>query len=140
MTDADLDRIESVLALKLPVFYREYMLHYPRWLLDKQPKWMEPVTEWEFADDPDRVIQFNQYVRRCPPGEFFDDAPWPHRYFVIGSEAEQNWYALDLAGQTETVHLYHHEDGEFLPVAGSLEGHAETLVHWWEDIERDNQR
>jgi len=33
MTDADLDRIESALDLKVPAFYRAYMRNYPRWLV-----------------------------------------------------------------------------------------------------------
>jgi len=37
MTDADLDRIESALDLKLPAFYRRCMLNYPQWLVEKQP-------------------------------------------------------------------------------------------------------
>jgi hypothetical protein len=139
MTDADLDRIESALAARLPVFYRRFMLDYPQWLPAKQPKWMEPVTDWEFANDPDRVVGFNRYVRDAEPGEFFDGIPWPHHYFVIGSEDEQNWYVLDLKGGTETVYLYHHDEGEFTPYAQSLREYAEKLVQWWEDIERDNQ-
>jgi hypothetical protein len=79
MTDADLDRIESALDLKLPAFYRRYMLNYPRWLPEKQPDWSN-VTEWEFADVPDQVIHFNRYVRGFEPGEFFDDGHWPPHY------------------------------------------------------------
>jgi hypothetical protein len=140
MTLTELDRIESALGVKLPEFYRQFMQDYPRWLLSKQPAYLKPVTVWEFADNPERVIAFNQYVRAQPPGEFVDDAPWPDEYFVIGSEADQNWFTLHLASGTEAVHLYHHEDGEFHPVAQSLQEFTEYLVKWWEDIERDNQR
>jgi SMI1-KNR4 cell-wall len=135
MTDADLDRIETTLALELPGFYRRYMLDYPRWLPEKQPEWSN-VTEWEFADDPDRVIQFNQYVRGSEPGEFFDDLPWPAHYFVIGSEAEQNWYFLDLAGNSEMVYLFHHEMGDVAVEARSLSEFPDSLVRWWGDVER----
>src|SRR5688572_6124167 len=102
MTDADLDHIESALGLKLPEFYRRYMLNYPKWLAQKQPRWAD-VTQWEFADNPERVIHFNQYVRAAEPDEFFDDRTWPPEYFVIGSEDEQNWYFLDLASGSEAV-------------------------------------
>jgi hypothetical protein len=135
MTNADLDRIEVALDLKLPGFYRRYMLNYPRWLAEKQPEWSN-VTEWEFADDPDQVIRFNQYVRGCQPDEFFDDEPWPPHYFVIGSEAEQNWYFLDLAGSSEAVYLFHHEMGEVREEAKSLSEFPNALVEWWEDVER----
>jgi hypothetical protein len=135
MTDADLDCIEAALDLGLPMFYRTYMLDYPRWLPKKQPEWSN-VTQWEFADDPDRVIYFNQYVRGGAPGEFFDDRPWPHHYFVIGSEAEQNWYFLDLASGSEAVYLFHHEMGDVWEQAPSLEEFPDSLVRWWEDVER----
>jgi hypothetical protein len=135
MTDADLDRIESALDLKLPAFYREYMLNYPRWLPERQPEWSD-VTQWEFADEPDRVIHFNHLVRGSEPGEFFDDGPWPAHYFVIGSEAEQNWYFLDLKGGSEAVYLFHHEMGDVAEEARSLGEFPYGLLRWWEDVER----
>ena len=91
MTTAELDRIERVLGFPLPGFYRRFMADYPRWLLAKQPEGFDPVTEWEFADDPDRIIHFNRYVRSFGPGEFFDERPWPPSYFVIGSEAARHY-------------------------------------------------
>ena len=135
MTKADLDRIESTLDLKLPAFYPRFMLDYPKWLPEKQPEWAN-VTEWEFANDADRVIHFNQYVRSCEPGWFFDDIPWPPHYFVIGSEAEQNWYFLDLAGGSEAVYLFHHEMGEVGQEAASLSEFPYSLIRWWQDVER----
>jgi hypothetical protein len=137
MTDADLDRIEAALALKLPAFYRRFMLDYPRWLPEKQPAWSD-VEKWELADDPDRVIHFNRYVRGFGPGEFFDDGPWPSHYFVIGSEAEQNWFFLDLAGGSEAVFLFHHEEGKVRREAESLAEFPAALVAWWENVEADS--
>jgi len=68
MTEADLDRIERALSFPLPAFYRRFMVNYPRWLLDRQPEGFDPVTEWEFADDPERVIEFNRFVRAQEDG------------------------------------------------------------------------
>jgi SMI1-KNR4 cell-wall len=135
MTDLDLDRIEDSLDLKLPAFYRRCMRDYPHWLQEKQPEWSN-VTEWEFADDPDCVINFNQYVRGCESGEFFDDMPWPRHYFVIGSEAKQNWYFLDLASGSEVVYFFHHEMGDVGVEAQSLADFPAALLRWWEDVER----
>jgi hypothetical protein len=135
MTDADLDRIESALALTLPAFYRRFMLDYPRQLAEKQPEWSD-VQKWQLADDPERVIHFNRYVREAAPGEFFDDRAWPPHYFVIGSEQEQNWYFLDLASGSEAVYLFHHEMGEVHQVADSLAGFPDYLLDWWHDVER----
>lgn len=136
MTDVDLDRIESALALKLPAFYRRFMLDYPRWLPEKQPDWSD-VEKWELAD-PDRVIHFNRYVRSFEPAEFFDDGPWPAHYFVIGSERDQNWFFLDLASGSEAVLLFHHEEGEVRREAESLGEFPAALVAWWEGVEADS--
>jgi hypothetical protein len=135
MTDADLDRIESALVLQLPAFYRRFMLNYPNWLPEKQPDWSD-VEKWELANDPDRVIRFNRYVREADAGEFFDDRPWPPHYFVMGSEAEQNWYFLDLAGGSEAVYLFHHEMGDVRQEAASLAEFPASLLRWWADVER----
>ncbi len=136
MTCAELDRIESALDLKLPDFYRRFMLDYPKWLPEKQPDWSD-VERWELANDPERVIRFNQSVRAAEPDEFFDDKTWPTHYFVIGSERDQNWYYLDLASGSETVCLFHHEEGEVRRAAESLADFPAALVEWWEDVERD---
>ncbi len=133
MTDGDLDRIESALGLQLPAFYRRYMRAYPRWLLDEQPKWAN-VTEWELTDSPDRVIYFNQYVRQANPGVYFDDRPWPRHYFVIGSEARQNWYFLDLEEGSETVYWYHHEMGDVGEVCKTLDEFPNALLEGWRDV------
>lgn len=135
MTNADLDEIESALNMKLPTFYRSYMLDYPRWLPAKQPPWSD-VVKWEFADNAERVIKFNRFVRDCAPGEFFDNSPWPQHYFVIGSEAEQNWYFLDLASSQESVFLYHHDLGDVHQEARSLSEFPESLVTWWQSAAR----
>jgi hypothetical protein len=56
MANVDLDRIESALDLKLPAFYRRFMLAYPRRLAEQQPDWSD-VERWELADDPGPAIQ-----------------------------------------------------------------------------------
>src|SRR5262249_15434191 len=99
------------------------------------PEWSD-VEKWELADDPERVIRFNRRGREADPGAFFDDRAWPPRYFVLGSEPEQNWYFLDLASGSEAVYLFDHEMGEVQPVADSLAAFPEYLLDWWHDVER----
>lgn len=138
MTEADLDRIESALALKLPASYRQLMLDYPLWLPAEQPHWSE-VERWELANDADRIISFNQEVRSAEPGEFFDDRPWPPHYFVIGSERGQNWFFLDLASGSDAVWMFHHEEGELRREASSLAEFPAALVAWWEGVQADSE-
>lgn len=137
MTNDDLDRIESALALKLPDAYRRFMLDYPNWLSAQQPDWSD-VERWELANEPERVIRFNRSVRESEPGEFFDDMPWPPHYFVIGSERDQNWYFLDLTSGSDVVWMFHHEEGEVRREAASLAEFPVALVAWWEGVEAEN--
>jgi SMI1-KNR4 cell-wall len=139
MTAGDLESIEQALGFPLPGFYKRFMQEYPRSLPEKQPGWLKPVTEWEFADNPERVIQFNRFVRDQEEGYFVDDGTWPDEYFVIGNEEDQNYFAVNRLGGAETVYFWSHEDGEFHPIAGALEAYAEWLVEWWDDIRRRNQ-
>jgi hypothetical protein len=136
MTEADLDRIERALGFPLPAFYRRFMAEYPRWLLDRQPPWFDPITEWDFADDPGRVIEFNRFVRAQEPGEYFEDVPWPDEYLVIGSESDQNYYLINRISGEETVYRWSHEDGQLQTVAGSLPEFRDNLCVWFEEWKR----
>jgi hypothetical protein len=139
MTTNDLEAIERALGFSLPLFYKRFMLEYPRSLRERQPDWLKPVNEWEFADDPGRVIAFNRFVREQEDGYFFEGGPWPDALLVIGSEADQNYFAVNRLDGKETVYFWSHEDGELHPVAESLPGYVEWLLEWWDDIRRRNQ-
>lgn len=115
------------------------MLDYPASLRERQPGWLKPVTEWEFADDPDRVIAFNRFVRGQEDGYFVNDGPWPDAYLVIGNKGDQNYFAVNRLDGKETVYFWSHEDGEFHPVADSLPGYVQWLLKWWDDIRRRNE-
>jgi SMI1-KNR4 cell-wall len=140
MTEADLDSIERALGFPLPAFYRRFMTDYPRWLLDKQPSWFNPITEWDFADNPEQVVEFNRIVRAQTPGCFFDDIPWPDEYLVIGNEYDQNDYLVNRFSGDETVYRWSHEDGQLEAVAGSLPEFRDNLCIWFEEWKRDAEQ
>jgi hypothetical protein len=140
MTEADLNHIEKALGFPLPAFYRRFMVNYPRWLLDRQPPWLKPVTEWDFADNPDRVIEFNRFARTQEPGWFFDDIPWPDEYLVIGNEYDQNYYLVNRLSGDETVYRWSHEDGQLQTVAGSLPEFRDNMCIWFEEWKRESER
>lgn len=140
MTDGDLDSIERSLGFPLPDFYRRFMAAYPRWLLDRQPAWLNPVTEWDFTDNPERVIEFNRFVRAQEPGWFFDDIRWPDNYLVIGSEYDQNYYLVDRLSGSETVYRWSHEDGRLEAVAGTLPEFRDNLCEWFEEWKKEAER
>jgi hypothetical protein len=140
MTKSDLDTIESALKFPLPGFYKQFMQAYPPSLVEKQPAWLKPVTEWEFADNPQRIIELNRFVRAQKDGCFVDGGPWPDDYFVIGAEEEQNYFAISRSSDgKETVYFWSHEDGEFHPIAESLAEFVEWLIEWWAVIRERNE-
>ncbi len=76
MTTSDLDAIEKVLGLRLPAFYRRFVRKYPAMLVGHRARGTKRrIDVWEFANRPDRVIQFNRAVRRAGP--LFDGEEWP---------------------------------------------------------------
>ena len=136
MTKQDLDRIEHDLGFPLPSYYRRFMVSYPRELLEKQPAWHDPITEWDFADNPARIVEFNRFVRECEAGTFFDNVVWPDEFFVIGNESDQNYYLVNRLSGEETVYRWSHEDGMLQHVAGSLDEFRDNLCLWFEEWKR----
>jgi hypothetical protein len=138
MTNADLDQIEQALGFPLPAFYRAFMLDYPRWLRARQPRFLRPVDKGDFADDPDLVIELNQFVRAQQEGDFFENRLWPEEYLVIGTEYDQNYYFINRGDGTETVYFWSHEDGEVTPLASTLDGYSQWLLEWWAGMETED--
>lgn len=139
MTKTDLDRTEAALGFPLPAFYGRFMLAYPPDLRARQPEWLRPVTQGELADDPEVVIALNRFVRAQEEGYFFDEGPWPDEYFVIGTEYDQNYFAINHLDGKQAVYLWGHEDGQMRRIAGSLAGYVRWLIRWWGDIRRDSE-
>jgi hypothetical protein len=139
MTASDFENIEKALGFPLPEHYKRFMLNYPPELLQAKPADWDPITDWEFADNPRRIVQMNQYVRKQPPGHFVDDGPWPERFFVIGEEEGGNYYAIDRSGEDERVWMCHHEDGQLAPMfTQTLEEFSEWLIdYFWQFKEEE---
>jgi hypothetical protein len=165
MNKSDFRAIERALGFHLPEFYKEFMPIYDReLLLGEQPDWLPPVTEWEFAERPERVIELNRQVRNNPPADLIGDGEWPDQYFIIGREDLQdyfvtrqpappaphgqarrgsglvcNYMVVNRMDEDETVFLRSRVDGAFHLIATSLESYCEWLFEWW-DIFRERGR
>ena len=89
MTDADVDRIESVLNVKLPSAYRHLMTHFP-------VRFQQGTCEGPVWDDADRLIKQNQELRsaRRSLGKNYEAIP-PH-YLFIGDDGGGWQHLLDL--------------------------------------------
>lgn len=86
MKTEDIRRIEQALGITLPESYRTRMVPYP-----------VPAaagnTDLAVWDDADRLIEFNEELRRGAPGGVL---PWPAHFFAIGHAGDGCPYALDF--------------------------------------------
>lgn len=86
MTDDELNRIEQLLAIRLPQSYRTRMMSFP-----------VPAaagnSDLDVWDNAQRLIEFNLELRRGAPGGV---KPWPSHFFAVGHPGDGCPRALDL--------------------------------------------
>ncbi len=132
MNASDFTDIEQALGFELPNYYKQFILEYPMSLLAAKPRGWKPITDWEFANNPHRIIEMNRFVRSQEDGYFLENGPWPDRYFVIGEEEAGNYYAIDRDSSDQTVFMFHHEDGEIEAThAKSLAEFREWMIEYF---------
>jgi SMI1-KNR4 cell-wall len=130
MTNGQLQSIESTLGLKLPDFYRTFMLAFPGDLeqttihIGSSP---QTPAEWECLGTEQRLIEINQFVQDPEIEWLADGGPWPINKFAIGEDIGGDYFAIDLIGSQE-VFCYDHENGEFVVCAASLQAHANQIL------------
>jgi hypothetical protein len=118
VTKQQLDLIESQLKLKLPKFYRQFMLRFPVSLVYGLSAKNRRVDSWALTNLPSRIIKLNRSVRRR--GRTFDGEPWPHGFIVIGCREKHGYYLLNsFTGRPEVLEMGE-EDGKGSVVANSL--------------------
>jgi hypothetical protein len=146
LTTTELDSIEEALGWPLPDHYRRFTLRYRPSLVQVKPKGFPPITEWEFANNPRRVILWNLHVRRQKAGTYVD-GPWPDKYLVIGaepgavgSELGGNYYVIDRHVTAETVFLWLHDTGEFYSEAESLPEFVDWLIDYFWQFKDDDEK
>lgn len=103
MTLNELDRIEQILRVTLPEWYRHSLIEYPF----QSP---DPAL----FDEAEQIIQANQEIRR--DGWF--GFPWPVEFFVIGDSEGDPFFILPLANDRRVFIASH--DGGPEPVSGNL--------------------
>jgi hypothetical protein len=140
MTAADLESVEKALGFPLPGFYKQFMLRYPPSLVQVKPRDWGPITEWEFADDPRLIIEWNRYVRSQPDDTFVEDGPWPDEYLVIGAEEGGNYYVINRVDGSEAVQLWLHDSGEFHESGDTLPGFVGWLLDYFWQFKEDDEK
>lgn len=110
MTESDVHRIESLLALTLPDDYRHFLLAYPR----DMPR---DVGRHEIFESADAIISETQVARSGVLGE----ENWPEHMLVIAHSGCGDYYCLDLSEEPASVVCWNHETGAFALAAASIE-------------------
>jgi hypothetical protein len=129
MTEDDLQRVETTLAIKLPASYRAAMIAFPG------PAFAGN-TDTEIWDDADAVIAFNAELRRGASGGV---KPWPHHMFAMGHAGDGSPSAIDLRSPDAAVWWVEkcHLDG-----VGTAQSHSsfnEWLTGYVSDLRHDSE-
>ena len=99
MTLADLQQVETALALALPRRYRELIQVYP---LSSQ----DSNSCIALLDDASAVVAFNRFLRESFAEE------WHTHFFAFGNSACGDVYFFDLTEEADKVYLWDHETHE----------------------------
>jgi hypothetical protein len=94
----DLVKIENILNVSLPVFYKQVMVNYPLEGFKYVRKYL--------INDPEEVIEINQKFRR----DGFQKKLWPNNFFVIGFNSEKSFNFIDVNEQEEAAFSINDED------------------------------
>lgn len=127
MTEADLDRIERELGIKLPASYRETMLNFPI----RACAGNEDFALWDSADG---LISLNRRYR--------DEFSWPAHLYALGeAEGDECTHALDLRDPGGPVWWIDHWQPD-AKSSGPIEPAFSTWIEkyvrdWRSDLERE---
>lgn len=109
MTETDVDRIESSLAVTLPDEYRRLLMEFPS---DLSADW----ARHEIFCSADWIIKQTQSTRLGAIKR-----RWPTHMIVIGDSGCGDFYCLDLSDRPASVVCWDHEKRRFEFMASSIE-------------------
>ena len=131
MTGAELDAIESCLSVRLPAYYREFMLNYPPALVEakKDFGWFrESPAERQLQRSARSLLEMNEDLRRPGTPWTADDGPWPPCYFAIGNDQCGNYWCIDLTTTDPGIWFYDHDPGRFDLRYATIQAFADELL------------
>lgn len=118
MNQDDVKKIEKNTEIKLPEFYKQVLLNYPKELVGTE------AEDFGLLNDADVIIYENNDVRR---NGYFGEA-WPARYFIIGQNGCGDYFVINLNGTTFSVGYACHEKMECIAYAKSLDEFVEKYL------------
>jgi len=92
MSEAEVVEVETALGVKLPAFYRDVLLNYPKDLLDYFRSEEGALFNWMFFSEPAELTATNPLT--------------DPRYFAIGCYGKGGFWCIDLAGESDAVRVH----------------------------------
>ena len=126
MQRSDLDRIENLLGVSLPVAYREAMLAYP-FAPDHQ------AAELWMPNDAAIILDMNRPI----PERRSAAEPWPPHLVFIGGDGGEEEFVLDVRAAAAPVFAYELETGRLRALAPDFAAWLTTLRDWQAEVDRD---
>ena len=97
LTKDQLSLLERTFVIRLPSFYRQFLLAYPCYLTEPTLR-EESISDCEIVADYGRLIELNRSVRD-PNLWFFGEHPWPNQFLAIGMDVCGSHYFIDTTGE-----------------------------------------
>jgi hypothetical protein len=123
MTEADVDRIETALGVKLPAAYRHLLTHFP--IRFEQGTSVGPL--WDHAD---ALIKRNQELRAARRSLGTVSDPIPPHYVFIGDDGGGWQHLLDIRIDPPIVSLMEFEDVATISPHKDDQGKPQALNDW----------
>lgn len=134
MQDDGIRYIEQCLRVRLPEFYKAFLLTPPGELIEGGRRLSRERGEkrllFALATDSQDIVQVNQDFRGALDSAGEADAKGlAVKYFAIGQEeGYPNYYVIDVGGRAKGVFHYDHEQGYCEPCYASLEKFVAELM------------
>jgi hypothetical protein len=120
MTEAELAQIETDLSLRLPVDYRNVMLHYP----------FPPLSWPDQAEMPDamlHLVESNRDIRK----EQYYGSHWKDQFFAFGFTSAGDAFVLDTALPSSPVFRLDRHEPEITKETETLAEWVNLRIEWY---------
>ncbi|MGV3534056.1 MAG: SMI1/KNR4 family protein [Chthoniobacteraceae bacterium] len=125
LTKDQLSQLERTFGVRLPLFYRQFLLAYPCRLAEPKLR-RESISDCEIIADYGRLIELNGSVRD-PNLWFFGEHPWPNHFLAIGMDVYGCHYFIDTSGEHPGILFQDNDSWDIERKAESLDEFARQI-------------
>ena len=133
MKEADVNKIENELSVKLPASYRHLLLHFP-------VEFEADTTDGPLWDDADALIERNLELREARRSMGVDYKPIPEHYLLVGEDGAGWQHLIDLRTDPPIVHIMEFENVDEINHAEDEDDLPQSLNHWYHEYLKDLKR